>query len=309
MDGIDDPLDFKSSHLQTLDENLRCPICKEFYDTAMILSTCSHSFCAICIRRSLASEQCCPKCRTPSHDSNLHNNYDMDNVIHAWKQSRKTILDLEALDRSPPTDQPSSQNEQDEDFLEAPSSSSRRSARLRTTTSKSEGKVVNNTRWELTSDGITTLFSVIDPELVTCPVCQQRMQMAVLNQHVDSCLNGDSTIPPLPVKASIPTLGKKTINTGKKPVKIVYDMYKDKDLRRMLKEYDLPDHGDKAQLIWRYKEYVTMYNANMDSSDPVDISQLIRQLQTTEKLYSTRNLHKRSAPDTAVHNILFLSLN
>jgi E3 ubiquitin-protein ligase RAD18 len=122
------------------------------------------------------------------------------------------------------------------------------------------------------------------------------------------------------------------INTGKKPVKIVYDMYKDKDLRRMLKvrkrmcmcgcreyvlthkvcvikEYDLPDHGDKAQLIWRYKEYVTMYNANMDSSDPVDISQLIRQLQTTEKLYSTRNLHKRSAPDTAVHNILFLSLN
>lgn len=88
MDGIDDPLDFKSSHLQTLDENLRCPICKEFYDTAMILSTCSHSFCAICIRRSLASEQCCPKCRTPSHDSNLHNNYDMDNVINAWKQSR-----------------------------------------------------------------------------------------------------------------------------------------------------------------------------------------------------------------------------
>lgn len=91
METIDDPLDFKNSELQTLDENLRCPICKEFFNTPLILSTCSHSFCAICIRRCLAAEQCCPKCRTSSFESNLHNNYDLDNIVNAWKGTRYYI--------------------------------------------------------------------------------------------------------------------------------------------------------------------------------------------------------------------------
>lgn len=70
---------------------------------------------------------------------------------------RKTILDLEALDPSAPTNQPISQNDEDDDFLEVPSSSSRRSARLKTTTAKSEGSL-NNTRWESTSDSTITFF-------------------------------------------------------------------------------------------------------------------------------------------------------
>ncbi|KAI8333548.1 hypothetical protein BC941DRAFT_401057 [Chlamydoabsidia padenii] len=286
MEGIDDPLDFKTDELQTLDENLRCPICKEFYDTAMILSTCSHSFCAMCIRRSLAAEQCCPKCRAPSHDSNLHNNYDLDNVISAWKISRNKILALENQIPAPSIDTDNKQTNPDDDFVQEFSSltsSSRRSARLKDTTAKSE-----------------------DPNLVTCPVCNQKMHPVVINEHVNTCLNGDSTIPPLPVKATIPILGKKPINFGKKPMKIVYDMYKEKDLRKMLKEYNLPDHGDRAQLIWRYKEYLTMYNANMDSLDPVDISQLIRRIQYNEQINSPRTIHKRSTPDSTVHNILFL---
>ncbi|ORZ17175.1 hypothetical protein BCR42DRAFT_414074 [Absidia repens] len=321
MEGIDDPLDFKAGELQTLDENLRCPICKEFYDTAMILSTCSHSFCAICIRRSLAAEQCCPKCRTPSHDSKLHNNYDLDNVIHAWKLSRKIILDLEqttsiqteqsttAIEQAtirttttttttndspllPPPRLPSSSSSTSADapnhksnFTEQfqDTSSSRRSTRLQSVTSLSE-----------------------NPDLVTCPICQQKMHMEVLNQHVDNCLNGDSTIPPRPTKPVIPQLVEKPINTGKKPIKIVYDMYKEKDLRRLLRDLDLPNHGDKSQMVWRYKEYVTMYNANMDSPDPMDITKLMRQLHKAESLqFSAKMASKRSAPDVDEHNILF----
>ncbi|CAO3587340.1 unnamed protein product [Absidia cylindrospora] len=310
MEGIDDPLDFKAGELQTLDENLRCPICKEFYDTAMILSTCSHSFCAICIRRSLAAEQCCPKCRTPSHDSKLHNNYDLDNVIHAWKLSsnikfeqttsvrteqsttttqqvtlRTTTTNNLPLTPSPQfTSSSSSPSEYDRINVDRQSncteqfqdtSPSRRSTRLQSVTSQSE-----------------------DPDLVTCPICQQKMHMEVLNQHVDNCLNGDSTIPPRPMKPVIPQLVEKQINTGKKPIKIVYDMYKEKDLRRLLRDLDLPNHGDKSQMVWRYKEYVTMYNANMDSPDPMDITKLMRQLHKAESLqFSAKMASKRPAPD------------
>jgi DNA repair protein Rad18 len=88
MFEVDDPSDFKAMELQTLDEHLRCPICKEFFSTPMILSSCSHSFCALCIRRSLTAEQICPKCRAPSLEKDLHNNYDLDNVVQIWKQAR-----------------------------------------------------------------------------------------------------------------------------------------------------------------------------------------------------------------------------
>ncbi|KAI8086707.1 uncharacterized protein BX664DRAFT_163577 [Halteromyces radiatus] len=224
MDTIDDPLDFETTELQTLDENFRCPICKEFYDTAMILSTCSHSFCAMCIRRSLAAEQCCPKCRAPGHDSNLHNNYDLDNVIHAWKLARKKILELQETTGSY-TSQTTIQQEESSHVSQMESTcSTRRSTRLKTVSSRTE-----------------------DPDLVTCPICQQKMHMLVLNQHVDRCLDGDSTIPPLPSKPT--TLGKKKINTGKKPIKIVYDMYKDKDLRRMLKVNEIITKKKKGKEI------------------------------------------------------------
>lgn len=87
-EGFDDPSDFEATILSNLDEHLRCPICKEFFDTTMILSTCSHSFCALCIRRSLTAEQICPKCRKPASDNDLLHNYDLDHVVHTWRQSR-----------------------------------------------------------------------------------------------------------------------------------------------------------------------------------------------------------------------------
>jgi E3 ubiquitin-protein ligase RAD18 len=87
-DGVDDPSDFQALAFQQLDEHLRCPICKEFFDTTMILSNCSHSFCALCIRRSLTAEQICPKCRKPASDLDLLHNYDLDHVVGTWKKSR-----------------------------------------------------------------------------------------------------------------------------------------------------------------------------------------------------------------------------
>jgi len=87
-DGFDDPSDFNAVQLSTLDEHLRCPICKEIFDATMLLSTCSHSFCALCIRRSLSTEQICPKCRKPAYESNLIHNYDLDNVVRQWRESR-----------------------------------------------------------------------------------------------------------------------------------------------------------------------------------------------------------------------------
>lgn len=87
-DSFDDPSDFQADQFQVFDEHLRCPICKELFNATMILNTCSHSFCALCIRRSLSTEQICPKCRKPAFENNLIHNYDLDNVVHSWRESR-----------------------------------------------------------------------------------------------------------------------------------------------------------------------------------------------------------------------------
>ena len=49
---------------QKLKDCLTCPICKEYFTTPMSLS-CSHVFCSLCIRESLASHMMCPTCRSP----------------------------------------------------------------------------------------------------------------------------------------------------------------------------------------------------------------------------------------------------
>src|SRR5579859_4371247 len=74
---LSDPSDWTHtalSSLYPLDSNLRCLICKDFY-TAPVITTCLHTFCSLCIRRSLSSEAICPACRTTNiSDSGLRQN-------------------------------------------------------------------------------------------------------------------------------------------------------------------------------------------------------------------------------------------
>ena len=48
---ITDPEDFKDHNFQNFDRELRCGICFEFLNTAMMITVCSHNFCSLCINR------------------------------------------------------------------------------------------------------------------------------------------------------------------------------------------------------------------------------------------------------------------
>jgi hypothetical protein len=85
------------------------------------------------------------------------------------------------------------------------------------------------------------------------------MKFNVLDRHIDKCLQGDSRIPPDPVqpstssstqftsstsspsthnKVKVPSVLKrnqKPVDLGKKPVKLVYSMLSDKELRDCLR--------------------------------------------------------------------------
>ncbi|KAF7730812.1 E3 ubiquitin-protein ligase rad18 [Apophysomyces ossiformis] len=394
-DQFDDPSDFQNAFLQDLDEHMRCGICKEFYTTAMILTTCSHSFCALCIRRSLSTEPCCPKCRVPTHDSKLHNNYELDNIVNSWRTARPAVLQLDQKKEQQPSSEAASKMVQTtgpvvrnpvvpentatqqpfDPSLQAPvyvgqpipgyataqypayagsqapvyatshtpiytgphtpmhigpqtpvyagSSLSapatptqvnqevgrRRSGRLE------QRKMAANTADAVIATNVPNVPIIPQPPLppppqpmvndtltsdreVECAVCGKSMKFAILNAHLDRCLKGDSSVTGLarnePSFAHIPP---------KKPTKLVYGILKDKDLREILRGLGLPDTGDKKQMIWRHKEYLTLYAANADSQNPVSASVLLRQLQELESAYvHSRNAPlKRSTPDLDQH--------
>ncbi|XP_041460910.1 E3 ubiquitin-protein ligase RAD18-like [Lytechinus variegatus] len=93
---ITDPSDWPSSmpELKTIDTLLRCGICYEFFDIAMILPKCSHNYCSICIRRYMNYKNQCPTCNTPAEASQLCANRSLDQLVANFKVVRPLILKL-----------------------------------------------------------------------------------------------------------------------------------------------------------------------------------------------------------------------
>lgn len=71
---------------------LRCHVCKDFYTTPMITS-CSHTFCSICIRRCLSNDGKCPTCRALDQELKLRSNWDMETAVDAFQRARQAGLE------------------------------------------------------------------------------------------------------------------------------------------------------------------------------------------------------------------------
>ncbi|KAJ1769787.1 E3 ubiquitin-protein ligase rad18 [Coemansia sp. RSA 1843] len=106
MDGLlgslelEDPGDWPSSfpHLREIDQLLRCPICKEYFETAMVTSGCGHTFCSLCVRRCLTQETKCPSCRVVLTESDLRPSRIVDSLMRAFRSGRQALLSRLALD-------------------------------------------------------------------------------------------------------------------------------------------------------------------------------------------------------------------
>lgn len=92
---VSDSTDWLETPLRSvaaIDSALRCQVCKDFYTTPMITS-CSHTFCSLCIRRCLNSDGKCPACRTVDQELRLRFNGAMEELVEAFKAARTEMLD------------------------------------------------------------------------------------------------------------------------------------------------------------------------------------------------------------------------
>ena len=93
---VSDPSDWLQtsfSPLGAVEQALRCQVCKDFFDTPMITS-CSHTFCSLCIRRCLTTDGRCPACRTQDQAIKLRANSTLQELVDAFKGARSVILEL-----------------------------------------------------------------------------------------------------------------------------------------------------------------------------------------------------------------------
>ena len=91
---VSDPSDWLQTPLPQLspvEQALRCQVCKDFFDTPMITS-CSHTFCSLCIRRCLTTDGRCPACRTQDQAIKLRANSTVQELVDAFKGARPVIL-------------------------------------------------------------------------------------------------------------------------------------------------------------------------------------------------------------------------
>ena len=88
-DWLDTPL----ASLAPIDASLRCQVCKDFYKTPMITS-CSHTFCSLCIRRCLANDGKCPACRTTEQENKLRSNWAIEGLVDEFKKARPALISL-----------------------------------------------------------------------------------------------------------------------------------------------------------------------------------------------------------------------
>jgi hypothetical protein len=100
---VSDPTDWQDTKLpfiSPLDAALRCEVCKEFY-TAPMITTCSHTFCSLCIRKALHNDGKCPLCRSPGQECHLRKNTTVQDLLDAFVGCREKLFEFATKEAAP----------------------------------------------------------------------------------------------------------------------------------------------------------------------------------------------------------------
>ncbi|OAP62597.1 hypothetical protein AYL99_01824 [Fonsecaea erecta] len=322
--------------LAPLDASLRCQVCKDYFTTPMMTS-CSHTFCSLCIRRCLSQEGRCPACREADQEIKLRRNWAVEELVAHFTASRKGLLAFAtaslAIGRaqdgvehesqrpkkrrkvapepaSNGVERRSTRSQSKRIASDAASQQSLASTQEVIDDSEEEGSVYEDSESHRSPHFMNGNGNP-EPQdgLVQCPCCHRRMKEAVINLHLDKCIQGDSSTPmddagssssPAPPSNSRHVAPPGTIAYAQRSSKqldrlpfINYSLLNDNSLRRKLRDLGIPDYGSKDLMRRRHTEWVNLWNANCDSTHPVTKRELLRELKIWEDTLG-RQLEKSS---------------
>lgn len=272
--------------LSAVDSALRCQVCKEFFRTPMITS-CSHTFCSICIRRCLNNDQRCPACRERDQELKLRPNKAMEELVDAFISARRQVLDFARNLGS--QESPKRKLDDTEEILEGSPAKKMRSSRR--VTRSSQVTVLDSDGDD--EDYVPDKQSPKDGK-VGCPVCQGRFpsELAV-SMHIDTC-TGEPPSRNRPTTSTQQSISSPLVSISKpikKPEKLPhphFDGLRDDRLRKKLIEQGISAGGNRQALEKRYTEWVLIWNSNCDSKNPRSKSDLKKDLDIWERTQGDR---------------------
>ncbi|GMM27938.1 E3 ubiquitin-protein ligase [Martiniozyma asiatica (nom. inval.)] len=297
INEITDPSDWGNSQypqLSQLDSMMRCQICKEFLKSP-VLTTCGHLFCSMCVRHAIGTTNKCPICLEETYESGLRKVLLLDGIVNWFDTNRKDLLkQLSAKDIKDVQEVEDSQGEE---------------GVSQTQNDHGQANDSNSSR----------------EDMAECPICGVFMDMQELQgKHIDNCLvkpatnkNSHGLVNSPRKRKGLSDLMKPTHTKKQKQmanVQLQPENIKRKQrlpnldtslttakLKEKLNTYKLPNNGTRDQLLNRLKEYITIYNANLDSLNPVQDRILVSRLSKWESLVNKKNKHiGNQDPDTTI---------
>ncbi|NXU90724.1 RAD18 ligase, partial [Xiphorhynchus elegans] len=296
-----------------VDDLLRCGICFDYFSIAVMIPQCSHNYCSLCIRKFLSYKTQCPTCCVAVSESDLKNNRILDDLVKSFNSARQQLLQLVLDAPAAPSPLACSQPPSAESHTStaAPQPGSREvpltDSLLRkdkVCTSTKAGGLAGSVQGTLKTEEYPALHStsaeagdedkvgsqegsqctkshekpstsvVKGVKKVECPVCEVAIPEQFINKHLDSCLTREEK------KDSL----RSSAHRRKPMPKVVYNLLSDRDLKKKLKEHGLSALGTRQQLIKRHQEFVHMYNAQCDSLNPKSVTEVVKELEKTEKI-------------------------
>ncbi|PTB71002.1 DNA repair protein rad18 [Trichoderma citrinoviride] len=310
-DNVPDSTDWLSTPLSgfaAVEAALRCQVCKDLYKTPMITS-CSHTFCSICIRRALSNDGKCPMCRASEQELKLRSNWSMEETVEAFSKARAAALSLarsHGLDGSSRSRSP--KRKASEAHVSHEPKRLRTSARLSRTRGET-GVPVDVTPSEEVEEQVVPDSNNDDEDddyvpdapngLVPCPLCNKKMKEWQVFGHLESCpgpsaaaaaaSNPNNTV--ASDNAAAPSFAqsrRKQQRTLERLPPLNYSMLKEQALRKKMSDLGISSQGPRVLLEKRHKEWLTLWNANCDAAIPKKRSELLHDLDAWERTQGGR---------------------
>jgi len=216
---VTDSTDWLSTPLASfapLDSALRCQVCKDFYNTPMITS-CSHTFCSLCIRRCLSTDGKCPTCRSDDQPSKLRRNWTVQELVDAFSHARPQGLELaRKIQQEREDDEQPKKKRRRVGEVESNVAPARQARQTRSSGRRGANSIAPSQETmvlDSEDDDIEEYVPEPEPEpeepkdgLVACPMCNKRMKEELVFTHLDRCTQDNDDNPVVSKSRYIPIL-------------------------------------------------------------------------------------------------------
>lgn len=218
--SVPDPSDWLQTPvalLSPVESALRCQVCKDFFNTPMITS-CSHTFCSLCIRRCLTNDGRCPSCRAQDQEIKLRPNAIVQDIVESFQAARPAILQLgeaakatESVGTHVKRKRKLADTDIEEDEGREKSEGPERRTRSHRKTSPSSDHLSTSHAIDdgadddyapgncLYHDCHTVSNEKVDDGLIACPICSMRMKEEAVFSHLDVHNGLDDVSKPQPM--------------------------------------------------------------------------------------------------------------